>query len=105
MIAPERTAALSLGTVQRIDAVFAEAQRAEVARLLTVECGHDLPLAGSLGASGIERVRFAVLKLSGGSLDRLRAAVESARQDWRDVLVGAGFGDDAQAHLAWRPHA
>ena len=99
------TAALSPGTVRRIKAVFPKAQRAEVARILTADCGTDLPFASDLGASVVERVRFAVLKLSGGSLEVLRAAVELARQDWRDALVEAGFGDSVHAHLAWLPKA
>jgi hypothetical protein len=52
-------------------------------------------------ASGIERVRFAVLKIGGGSLDRLWTAVKLAQSDWRDVVVVAGFGDDVPAHLRW----
>jgi hypothetical protein len=93
--------ALSSGTIRRIAVLFPAAQRAEVGSLLVAECGSTLPFADTLGAAGIERVRFAVLKTSGGSLERLRAAVTSAQQDWRDVLVWAGFGDDPQAHLKW----
>ena len=46
----------------------------------------------------LERLRYAALKLSGGRLDALREAVELARIDWRDLLMGAGFGYDVHAH-------
>src|SRR5438874_2511489 len=92
---------LSLGTIRRIAALFPAAQRDEVSSLLVAECGRTLPFAETLGAAGIERVRFAVLKISGGSIDRLWAAVELAQQDWRNALVGAGFGDNVRAHLGW----
>lgn len=90
---------LSPGTVRRIAALFPEEKRAEVADLLVSRCGDD-PFSGDRMAE-IERIRFAVLKISGGSIDRLRAAIELARTDWRDALVGAGFGDDTRAHLRW----
>jgi hypothetical protein len=92
---------LSPGTLRRIAALFPGRQRAEAAQLLAEECGDNLPLADTLGAAGIERIRFAVLKISQGSLDRLWEAVELAQHDWRDALVGAGFGDDITAHLRW----
>ncbi|MCE5326486.1 MAG: hypothetical protein LLG01_08725 [Planctomycetaceae bacterium] len=43
------------------------------------------------GHSEIHRVRLAVLKLSAGSLEKLREATEAARQDYRDVLAGAEY--------------
>lgn len=97
--------ALGIGTTCRIAALFAAAERAEVAGLLVAECDRALPFADTLGAAGIERVQFAVLKIGGGSVERLRTAVGLARQDWRDALLGAGFGDDARARLAWLPDA
>jgi hypothetical protein len=36
-----------------------------------------------------ERVRLAILKLSGGDLDELKATVEGAKEDWRDVVSWA----------------
>jgi len=54
-------------------------------------------------AQSLERIRYAVLKLSHGDLAELRKAVESAQIDWRDVLVAAGFGNDVRAHGAWFP--
>ena len=66
-------------------------------------CGADLPLWIPADPRGLERVRFAALKLSNGDLGELRRAVEIARVDWSDVLVAAGFGHDPLAHEAWFP--
>jgi hypothetical protein len=92
---------LTPGTLRRIAALFPELQRAEAAQLLAEECGDNLPFSDTLGTGGIERIRFAVLKISDGSLDRLRQTIDLAQSDWRDVLVGAGFAHDVTAHLRW----
>lgn len=41
-----------------------------------------------------ERMFAAVVRLAQGRLDRLDHVVQLARSDWRDLLVGAGFGDE-----------
>ena len=92
---------LTSATVRRIAALFPESQHAEVAELLVAECGDNLPFADTLGEAGVERIRFAVLRLSDGSLDRLWDEVDLVQLDWRDALVEAGFGDDEQSHSAW----
>ncbi len=73
------------------------------AHLLVTQCGDNLPLWHDKDPRGLERIRFAALKLSNGSLAELTRAVEIAQTDWRDVLVAAGFGHDVRAHLAWFP--
>jgi hypothetical protein len=55
------------------------------------------PLARADRAISLSRIL--VLRIHGGSLDRLWVAVEPAQSDWRDTLVGAGFGHDPTAHL------
>jgi len=42
----------------------------------------------------IERVQIAILKLSGGDLESLRAHVEIAKSDFRDVLAYAEFPEE-----------
>ncbi len=32
---------------------------------------------------------------------KLASAVDQANWDWRDLLMGAGFGHDTKAHLEW----
>lgn len=94
---------LSAETARRVDALFLGAERASVIELLSRECGANLPFCEDATPESSERIRFAVLKLSGGAMDELRRAIETAKQDWRDVLVAAGFGESVQAHKKWEP--
>ena len=94
---------LSPRTRHHLEALFAPALRAEAARLLEEECADDLPFCEGSGPLELERVRFAALKLSRGELARLAQWVALAQTDWRDVLVAAGWVEDAKAHLRWRP--
>ncbi len=48
------------------------------------------------------RLKLAAIRRSGGSLQRLESAVELGKQDFRDLLMSAGFGDP-NAHLRWVP--
>ena len=48
------------------------------------------------------RLQLAAIRRSGGSLQRLKSAIELGKQDFRDLLMSAGFGDP-NAHLKWVP--
>jgi hypothetical protein len=84
---------LSESTREKIRAMFPSIQHQQVAQLLQSQCGSNLPFLGNETPEGLERVRFAALKLSGGRMDKLREAVKLANTDWRDLLVAAGFAD------------
>ena len=88
-------------TRRKLEQLFAPEQWSVAIEVLEAACGSNLPLIEKQGAEGIERVRCAALKLSGGSLEKLQAAVRLAQTDWRDVLVAAGFANSLTAHLAW----
>jgi hypothetical protein len=94
---------LSPETRRRLDVLFPGRDRDEAARLLEEECGNNLPSCGMLDAAGMDRLRFAALKLSRGHLGKLKEAVELAKIDWRDLLMAAGFGEDVDAHRTWEP--
>ena len=47
------------------------------------------------------RVCAAMLKGSGGDLREFEKLLAMAYMDWRDVLVAAGFAQDADAHQKW----
>ena len=68
--------------------------------LLEQDCGQNITKPPTL----IERVRFAVLKISGGTLEGLIDAIVLAQTDWRDALVSAGFADNPGQHKAWWPN-
>ena len=94
---------LSPATERRLDALFVGPDRHTAATLVVTQCGANLPLWVGVDPKGLERIRFAVLKLSDGDLVTLREAVRIAQIDWRDVLVAAGFGHDPRAHENWLP--
>ena len=96
---------LTPAVVQKIEALFPPENWELVGRLIAERCGADLRLSTYMGPdpSGFDRIRFAVLKLSGGDLERLRREIEGAHFDWRDTLMAAGFGEDIHAHLRWNP--
>ena len=97
------TPPLSPGTEQRIALLFAPASQEIVRTILRKECGDNLPFCGKADEIAMERIRFAALKLSDGSLEKLRNAVQLAKIDWRDLLVAAGFANDIHAHNRWLP--
>ncbi len=88
---------------ERIGFLFAPGDRETVRRRLREECGSALPGLSELDAERLDRFRFAVLKLSEGSLEKLDRAIALAQADWRDLLMAAGFGEDVEAHRAWDP--
>jgi hypothetical protein len=94
---------LSTECESRIRVLFVPEEREYVRSLLREECGAGLPGLSGLDATGLDRFRFAVLKLSDGSLEKFDRALELAREDWRDLLMAAGFGHDVAAHRAWEP--
>ena len=49
-----------------------------------------------------ERIMLAVYKLGKSKHDKLKAAFELARSDYRDLLVAAKFANNIDAHKAWK---
>ena len=81
-----------------VDLLFAPELRERVSRML------DEYEPVGLGATKA-RVQMAVLVLSNGDLERLEAELAVAKQDFRDVIVGAEntrVGVDRAAELARR---
>ncbi len=90
-------------TQKRLNCLFSGDDAILAADLLANECANNLPFCENDGPQELERLRFAALKVSEGGLDRLCAAVDLAKQDWRDLLVAADFSDDVEAHKKWMP--
>jgi hypothetical protein len=83
-------------TVRRVAShVFRADDLDEALRVLSAS-GRDLG-----GGGDHDRILLAMLKDSHGSIDRLHRASHQAALDWRDLLVGVGFGDDVKAHVRW----
>ncbi len=91
---------LDRGTEQRLERMFASADRATARKLLEEDCAEDVP---GVGAGALDRIRIAAIKLSGGTIPGLLDAIVLAQTDYRDVLVAAGFEHDLEEHLRWWP--
>ncbi len=94
---------MSSDTRQRIHKLFLESDWDAVEQMLLTKCGDNLPLVDSTYIELAERIRFAVLKLSGGNISELEQQIALAAIDWRDTLVAAGFGHSVTAHKSWMP--
>jgi len=78
--------------------------------LLEEDCAANLPFIKKEGDLKLERIRLAVLKLSGGNLSDLKRFISIANVDWRDVVALAeapeqfsvGFVELEQLDLATR---
>ena len=98
--------ALSRKTEQVLEKSFPDMETRElVADILVNECGDGIPFCEDSSPEEMERIRFSVLKLSAGDLDKLEEAVKLANLDWRDLFMSAGFGYDVDAHRAWYAEA
>src|SRR5579859_5720092 len=94
---------LSPETLRRIDILFSAENRERAKTLLYEQCGNNLPFQEKADMFALERLRFAALKYSDGSLSQLEKAVKLAQRDWRDLLMAAGFGHDVHGHQTWEP--
>ena len=92
---------LSPGTRRRVDHLFPRGDRATVAQLLADECGEGLPSWPACDPYGLERVRYAAMKVARGDLGRLREAIALANRDWNGLLAAAQFDLDGRAHESW----
>ena len=92
---------LSNETKSIVKVLFTEQYTSIVAQLLIEECGNNIPFCEKHTPEKMERTRYSVLKISNGSIDSLKSAIELAKIDWRDVLMNAGFGDDTKKHKKW----
>jgi len=92
---------LSNNTVAVMNRLFPGEVGDTVRRLLIERCGNKLPGCEYADSCELERIRFAVLKISLGDPERLAGAVALANADWRDLLMEAGFGHDLKAHETW----
>lgn len=92
---------LSAATWNIVQKLFLPEYQQEVGQLLEYECGNNLPFCENSDKEDLERIRFAVLKMSKGDIDKLRRVIKLAQEDWRDVLMGAGFENSVTAHQDW----
>jgi len=100
---PPQPVALGPYSKERLQLLFVGGDQKVAEKLLVEECGSNLPFLSESSAIDLERYRIAALKISHGSIEGLRRAIDLAQADWRDLLMAAGFGHDTAAHLSWMP--
>src|SRR5262245_6099330 len=95
---------LSPETEKRVALLFPPDEQGPVrAVLLEDVASHFISAPYTRSEREVERILFAVLKLSEGNFGKLGTAIKQATTDYRDVLVWAGFGSDVEAHKKWLP--
>jgi hypothetical protein len=94
---------LSEHTQQIVERLFQAKDWKRASGVLESGCGDNLPMLGKPNPDphSMERLRFAALKLSDGEIEKLRQAIILAQQDWRDLLMAAGFGHSLDEHKKW----
>ena len=95
------TPKLSPRTKQLVEVIFPSNAVEDAARWLEEECGNNIPFCEKHDEYQMERIRFAVIKLSKGNINKLLKAIDEARMDWRDLFMAADFGYDTSAHEKW----
>lgn len=94
-------ARLSEKTEQIVKKLFPPDIQEIVHEILLHQCGNQLPFLRNADEFQLERYRFAALKLSQSNLEKLDQAVKVAKEDWRDLLMAAGFGHNVLEHENW----
>ena len=93
---------LSRRTEKLLEKLFPDVETKDLAgNILVIECGDNIPFCKDSGPEEMERIRFSVIKLSNGDLNKLGNALELALIDARDLFMSAGFGKDVKAHMQW----
>jgi hypothetical protein len=93
------TPPISAETDKRICLLFPPAEQELVRTILRDEIGNNLPFCEA--DQDMDRIRFRVLKMSKGRLDKLGKAVQLAKTDWRDVIGWSTPNRDQR----WMPHS
>ena len=92
---------LSDGTCRLIDCLFDEPFRSQLRAALVESVSESIPFCENQTPEGMDRIRFAVVKLVASNTGNLDRAINLSQTDWRDLLMGAGFGYDIDQHNAW----
>ena len=98
---PNNALHITLTTRDVLRAVFPPNLWERVETTLMIDCGPVQVHSRDFDGEAMEPIWLATLKLSDGSITAFENAVLLAQIDWRDVLLGAGFGNDLDAHIKW----
>jgi hypothetical protein len=99
--APNSGIALSERTQKLIAKLFSRSDGVVISDLLYRAVSSNIPCFENANSEDMERIRFAILKLTKQAPLNLAVGIHLAQTDWRDLLMSAGFGHDASEHISW----
>ncbi|MBP9855672.1 MAG: hypothetical protein KBD53_12455 [Candidatus Omnitrophica bacterium] len=92
---------LSKKTEKLIEKLFdSDEERQRISKILINKCGNNVPFCEKSTPEEIERIRFAVLKVTSEE-GKFEEWVKLACLDWRDIFIAAGFANDIKVHQWW----
>lgn len=92
---------LSQNTKNLVHTLYLSSEAIEVCDILKNQCSAEALSCHGWSPVEMERIQYAVLRLTKEKKMPLDSAVELAQKDWRDLLVIAGFSNDLNAHKDW----
>ena len=93
--------ALSERTQKLITKLFPRSDGVVISDLLYRAVSSNIPYFENANPEELERIRFAILKMTQQSQLNLAVGIYLAQTDWRDLLMSAGFGNDSNEHMNW----
>lgn len=99
--APRSGIALSERTQKLIAKLFSRSDGVVISDLLYRAVSSNIPYFDNANSEEMERIRFAILKMTKQSPLNLAVGIYLAQTDWRDLLMSAGFGDDTSEYMTW----
>lgn len=75
--------------------------RSRIGDRLVEEASEKIPMWHEYTPEGLERIRFAIIKLIAQNTKNENIAFNHAKMDWRDLFMAAGFGFSATEHERW----
>ena len=94
------TIALSSRTIKLVELFFKVEDQELIKDILINEGGNNIPFCENTTPERSERIRFSIIKISGGDLGLFDEALAQAKRDWRDLFFEAGFGKPGE-HIDW----
>lgn len=81
--------------------MYSKSEGIVISDLLYRAVSANIPFCNNSSPEEMERIRFAILKMTKQSPLNLAVGIYLAQSDWRDLLMSAGFGEDVAQHMAW----
>lgn len=92
---------LSRNTRRLADILLSDSDRDRICHRLKTECAEDIPMWHENTPEGMERIRFAVLRLISRNPKNEELAFNHAKMDLRDLFIAAGFAESTTEHKQW----